>query len=677
MNISEPFVRRPVATSLLMGGILLLGIVAWPLLPVAPLPQVDFPTIVVTAQLPGASPETMASSVATPLEYQFAQIPGLAQMTSTSVLGTAQITLQFGLDRSINGAAQDIQSAIDAAGGQLPKNLPSPPSYKKVNPADSPILILAVHSDVLPLTAVDDYCENVIAQRLSQISGVASVTLGGQQKPAVRVQVDPAKIAALGIQLEDVAGVISQATVNAPKGSINGDLHSFAIYDNDQLLKAEPWNDVVVAYKNGAPVRIRDIGNAVDAPENNQMLGWQNNKDGILLLVFKQAGANVIDVVASVKSLLPHVLLAVPPSIKVDLVVDRTTTIKASVHDVEFTLLLSIALVVLVIFLFLRTAWATIIPGVTVPLSLLGTAALMYAVGYSLDNLSLMALTIAVGFVVDDAIVMLENIYRYIEEGLSPMEATLKGSREIGFTILTISISLVAVFIPLLLMGGIVGRLFREFAVTVTMTIAVSAFVALTLSPTMCALFLRNEKQVQHGRLYLAIESGFDRMLALYTRGLDFVLRHQRITLLTFVATVALTVVLYILIPKGFFPQQDTGIIVGLSDAPQDISFEEMVRRERLLTDVLARDPGVQSWATAIGGQRSINNGFVAISLKPRDQRSETADQVIARLRREISHVPGATIFLQAAQDLNVGGRLARTQYQYTLQDADLNELTE
>jgi HAE1 family hydrophobic/amphiphilic exporter-1 len=677
MNISEPFVRRPVATSLLMGGILLLGIVAWPLLPVAPLPQVDFPTIVVTAQLPGASPETMASSVATPLEYQFAQIPGLSQMTSTSVLGTAQITLQFGLDRSINGAAQDIQSAIDAAGGQLPKNLPSPPSYKKVNPADSPILILAVHSDVLPLTAVDDYCENVIAQRLSQISGVASVTLGGQQKPAVRVQVDPAKIAALGIQLEDLAGVISQATVNAPKGSINGDLHSFAIYDNDQLLTAEPWNDVVVAYKNGAPVRIHDIGIAVDAPENNQMLGWQNNKDGILLLVFKQAGANVIDVVASVKSLLPHVLLAVPPSIKVDLVVDRTTTIKASVHDVEFTLVLTIALVVMVIFLFLRTAWATIIPGVTVPLSLLGTAALMYAVGYSLDNLSLMALTIAVGFVVDDAIVMLENIYRHIEHGLSPMEATLRGSREIGFTILTISISLVAVFIPLLLMGGIVGRLFREFAVTVTMAIAVSAFVALTLSPTMCALFLRNEKQVQHGRFYLAIEAGFDRMLALYTRGLDFVLRHQRVTLITFVATVALTVVLYILIPKGFFPQQDTGIILGLSDAPQDISFGEMVRREHLLTDVLARDPGVQSWATAIGGSRSINNGFVAISLKPRDQRSETADQIIARLRGEIARVPGATIFLQAAQDLNVGGRLARTQYQYTLQDADLNELNE
>jgi hydrophobic/amphiphilic exporter-1 (mainly G- bacteria), HAE1 family len=677
MNISEPFVRRPVATSLLMGGILLIGIVAWPLLPVAPLPQVDFPTIVVTGQLPGASPETMASSVATPLEYQFAQIPGLSQMTSTSVLGTAQITLQFGLDRNINGAAQDIQSAIDAAGGQLPKNLPSPPSYKKVNPADSPILILAVHSDVLPLTVVDDYCENVIAQRLSQIPGIAQVSIGGQQKPAVRVQVDPAKIAALGIQLEDVAGVINEATVNAPKGSINGNLHSFAIYDNDQLLKAAPWNDVVVAYKNGAPVRIRDIGVAVDAAENNQLLGWQNNKSGILLMIFKQAGANVIDAATNVENLLPTVLRSVPPSIKVNKVVDRTTTIKASVHDVEFTLVLTIALVVMVIFLFLRTAWATIIPGVTVPLSLLGTAALMYVVGYSLDNLSLMALTIAVGFVVDDAIVMLENIYRHIEDGLSPMEATLKGSREIGFTILSISISLVAVFIPLLLMGGIVGRLFREFAVTVTMTIAVSAFVALTLSPTMCALFLRDEKHARHGRFYLAIEAAFDRMLALYTRGLDFVLRHQRVTLLTFVATVALTVVLYVLIPKGFFPQQDTGILIGLSDAPEDISFDEMVRREHQLTDVLARDPDIESWATAIGGQRSINNGFVAIGLKPRDQRPDSADQIIARLRGEVAHVPGATLFLQAAQDLNVGGRLARTQYQYTLQDADLDELND
>src|ERR1700682_978176 len=420
MSISAPFVRRPIATSLLMGGIFLVGLVVYPLLPVAPLPQVDFPTISVGASLPGASPETMASSVATPLETQFAQISGLTQMTSTNALGSTSITLQFDLNRNIDAAAQDVQTGIDAAGGQLPKNLPTPPTYKKVNPADSPILILAVHSDVLPVTTVDDYAENILAQQISQTPGVAQVAIGGQQKPAVRVQVDPTKLAALGLQMEDVAGVITAATVDAPKGSINGPKRSMTIYDNDQLLKAAPWNDVVVAYKNGAPVRIRDIGVAVDAPENNQMLGWQNNKTGILLLVFKQAGANVIDVVASVKTLLPQVLLAVPPSIKVDQVVDRTTTIKASVHDVDFPLILTIALVVMVIFLFLRNAWATIIPGVTVPLALLGTAAMMYVLNYSLDNLSLMALTIAVGFVVDDAIVMLENIYRHIEEGLSP-----------------------------------------------------------------------------------------------------------------------------------------------------------------------------------------------------------------------------------------------------------------
>ena len=438
------------------------------------------------------------------------------------MLGTTQITIQFDLGRNIDGAAQDMQSAIDAAGGQLPKNLPSPPSYRKVNPADSPILVMSVHSDVLPLTEVDDYAENVLAQQISRIPGVSQVSLGGQQKPAVRVQVDPAKIAALGIQLEDIATVINAATVDSPKGSINGVRHSFAIYDNDQLLKAAPWNDVIVAYKNGAPVRIRDIGVAVDGPENNLAIAFQNGKNGIMMLVFKQAGANVIDTVESVNKLMPRALASVPPSIKVDTIVDRTTTIQASVHDVEFTLLLTIALVVMVIFLFLRNFWATVIPGVTVPLALLGTAALMYSVGYTLDNLSLMGLTIAVGFVVDDAIVMLENIYRHIEEGLSPMEAALKGSREIGFTILSISLSLVAVFIPLLLMGGIIGRLFREFAVTVTMTILVSAFVSLTLSPMMCSLFLRDERSVKHGRAYQVVERGFEWLLEHYTRGPGF-----------------------------------------------------------------------------------------------------------------------------------------------------------
>ena len=677
MNISKPFIERPVATTLLMAGIFLVGLVVFRFLPVAPLPQVDFPTILVTAQLPGASPEIMASSVAQPLETQFTQISGVSQMTSTSVLGSTQITLQFDLNRSIDAAGQDVQSAIDAAGGQLPKNLPAPPAYRKVNPADSAILILAVHSDVLPLTAVDDYAETVIAQQVSQLPGIAQVSVGGQQKPAIRVQIDPVKLAAVGLQLEDVASLITTATVDAPQGSITGKTQNFTIYDNDQILKAAPWNDVIVAYRNGSPIRIRDVGIAVDGPENNQVVGWQNGKPGVLLLIYKQPGANVIDAVDGVHKILPRVLNAVPPSLKVDQVIDRTTTIKASVDDVEFTLLITIVLVILVIFLFLRSFWATVIPGVTVPLTLFGTAAIMFVVGYSLDNLSLMALTIAVGFVVDDAIVMLENIYRHIEAGMSPRDAAFKGSEEIGFTIFSISISLVAVFIPLLLMSGIIGRLFREFAVTVTMTIALSAFVALTLSPMMGALFLRDEKHAQHGRFYNTLEKGFAWLLAQYTRGLDFVLRHQFPTLVVFAVTMVATVAMYIWVPKGFFPQQDTGIIAGLSDAPQDVSFIEMVRLQHALLDVVADDPDVASWGASVGGSRPLNNGFAIIGLKPRDQRSSTADQVITRLRSKLTAVPGATLFLQATQDLNVGGRLSRTQYQYTLQDSNLDELNE
>jgi HAE1 family hydrophobic/amphiphilic exporter-1 len=675
VNISRPFIERPVATTLLMAALLLMGLAAFPFLPVAPLPQIDFPTIVVTAQLPGASPEIMASSVAQPLETQFAQISGVSQMTSTSVLGTTQVTLQFNLDRNIDAAAQDVQSAIDAAGGQLPKNLPSPPSYRKVNPADSAILILSVHSEVMPVTAVDDYAETVIAQQLSQLPGIAQVTVGGQQKPAVRVQIDPLKLAAVGLQLEDVANLITTATVDSPSGAITGSHQNFTIYDNDQLLKAAPWNDVIIAYRNGAPIRIRDVGVAVDGPENTQVRGYQNGQLGILLLFYKQAGTNVIDAVNGVKAALPHVMTSVPPSLKVDQVVDRTTTIKASVKDVEFSLVLAIALVVLVIFLFLRSFWATAIPGVTVPLSLFGTAAVMYVIGYSLDNLSLMALTIAVGFVVDDAIVMLENIYRHIEEGMSPFDAAIKGSGEIGFTILSISISLVAVFIPLLLMSGIVGRLFREFAVTVTVTIAVSAVVALTLSPMMCALFLRDERHAEHGRFYMALERGFDWLIKHYTRGLDYVLKHQFATLITFIITVAIAVVMYVYIPKGFFPQQDTGIIAGLSDAPQDVSFDEMMTLQHRLMDVVAKDPGVESWAQFVGGGRPLNNGFVILGLKPREDRDATADQIIDRLRKKIATVAGGTLFLQAAQDLNVGGRLARTQYQFTLQDSNLEEI--
>ncbi len=647
----------------------------------APLPQIDFPTLQVSANLPGASPETMASSVAQPLEYQFSEIPGLAQMTSTSVLGSTSIALQFDLDRNIDAAAQDVEAAISAAGGQLPKNLPAPPTYKKVNPADPPIAMLAVHSDVLPMTTVDNYAENILAQQISQIPGVAQVNVGGQQKPAVRVQVDPAKMAALGIQLTDVASLINTATVDAPKGAINGPTHSYTIYDNDQLLKAAPWNDVVIAYRNGAPVRIRDIGVAVDGPENNQVTGWQWEKGwahstpGIVLLIMKQPGANIIDTVERVEQLLPKAMLSVPKSIQVDQIGDRTITIRASLKDVEFTLALTVCLVVMVIFLFLRNAWATIIPGVTVPLALLGTCALMYLLHFSLDNLSLMALTIAVGFVVDDAIVMLENIYRHMEAGLPPLQATLKGAREIGFTILSISISLVAVFIPLLLMGGIVGRLFREFAITVTMTIAVSAFVALTLSPTMAALFLRNEHGAQHGRFYRTVERFLEGMSNAYGRGLDFVMRHQRTTLYVFFGTMGLTVVLYILIPKGFFPQEDTSLLVGQSDAPQDISFDEAVRRQHMLTDVLEHDPDLGGYVAVAGGGRPVNNSMVFAALLPRDQRKADADQIIARLRRQIAKVPGATLFLQSRQDINVGGRPSRTQYQYTLEDTDLDEL--
>ena len=675
MNISTPFIKRPIATSLIMLGVLLVGAATYPFVPIAPLPQIDFPTISVSTSLPGASPETMASTVATPLEQQFAQIPGVSQMTSSSTLGSTQVTVQFDLDRSIDGAAQDVQSAINAAAGQLPKDLPSPPSYRKVNPADPPIVVYAIHSDVLPETTIDDYAENVLAQQFSQLAGVAQVVIGGQAKPAVRVQVNPAKLAALGLSLEDVAGAISTISVDAAKGSIDGATRNLTIYDNDQLTTAAPWNAAIVAYKNGAPVRIRDIGVAVDGPENSKVAAWGSGKRSILLIVYKQPGANVIDTVARIEAKLPQALLSVPSSIKVDKIVDRTTTIRASVQDVSYTMMLTIALVIMVIFLFLRNFWATVIPGVTVPLALIATVGLMYVVGYSFDNLSLMALTIAVGFVVDDAIVMMENIYRHIENGLGPLEAAIKGAGEIGFTIVSISVSLVAVFIPLLLMGGIVGRLFREFAVTVTMTIAVSALASLTLSPMMSSLFLRDDKHRQHGRLYRISEAFFDGALALYAKGLDTVLRHRRITLATFVLTVAAAGYLYVEVPKGFFPQQDTGSITGLTEAAQDVSFAEMTRLQQSVTDVISKDPDVASWGAAIGGSRTFNTGLLVMTLKPRGQRTASADEIIARLRPQLAKVKGIALFMQASQDLNVGGRLTRTQYQYTLQDADLDEL--
>jgi HAE1 family hydrophobic/amphiphilic exporter-1 len=659
-----------------MAGILFVGLVAYPLLPVAPLPQVDFPTIQITATLPGGSPETMASSVAQPLERQFAQIPGISQMTSTSYLGTAAVTIQFDLNRSIDGAANDVQGAINAASGQLPKSLPSPPTYRKVNPADSPILLLSATSDSLPITTVSDSVDAQLAQQISQISGVAQVTIGGQQKPSIRVQIDPAKLVVKGLSLEDVRTVLTNTTVDSPKGNIDGARTAYTIYSNDQLLDSKDWNDVIIAYRNGGPLRVRDIGKAVTGPEDAKQAAWANGKRGVFLVVYKQPGANVIDTVDKIKALLPRLVAGIPPAIKIEVISDRTQTIRAAVSDVQFTLLLTIALVVMVIFIFLRSFWATVIPTVTVPLALLGACALMWVFGYTLDNLSLMALTIAVGFVVDDAIVMLENITRYIEEGEKPLAAAFKGSSEIGFTIVSISVSLVAVLIPLLLMGGIIGRLFREFAVTLTMTIFVSMVVSLTLTPMMASRFLRAHSETKHGKLYDWSERAFDAMLHAYESALDVAMNWRRTTLLIFFATLGLSVYLFVVIPKGFFPQQDVGLISGTSEAAQDISFAAMKDRQEALGKIVQADPDVASVAMAIGGSgRAGNNGNVFITLKPRDERTASAQQIIARLRPKLEKVEGARLFMQAAQDVRLGGRPTRTQFEFTLQDADLDEL--
>jgi hydrophobic/amphiphilic exporter-1 (mainly G- bacteria), HAE1 family len=677
-GISAPFIRHPIATSLLMIAILFVGIVAYPRLPVAPLPQVDFPTIQVSVQYPGASPDTMATAVAQPLETQFAQIPGVSQMTSTSSLGSTAITLQFDLDRNIDAAANDVQAAINAAGGQLPKNLPSPPTYRKVNPADSPILLLGATSDTLPLTEVDDNVETKLAQQISQVPGVAQVLIGGQQKPAIRIQLDPAKLVAKGLSLEDVRTPLSVATVDSPKGTLDGKSRSFTIYTNDQLTQSKDWNDVIVAYRNGGALRVRDIGQAVSGPQDNKQAAWADGKRGIFLVIFKQPGANVIETVDKIMAELPRLKAAMPPAINIFTLSDRTQTIRAAVRDVQFTLLITIGLVVMVIFLFLRSLWATIIPSVTVPLALLGACALMWFAGYSLDNLSLMALTIAVGFVVDDAIVMLENITRYVEEGEEPFKAALKGSREIAFTIVSISVSLIAVLIPLLLMGGIIGRLFREFAITLSMTILVSAAVSLTLTPMMASRFLKLPKEAHHGRLYALSERGFAALLRAYERGLDLVLRHRFVTLLVFFATLALSVYLFAIIPKGFFPQQDTGLITGISEAAQDVSFADMMRHQEALGEVVLNDPAVAHVAMALGGSgNAANNGRMFITLKPRDERTASADQVIARLRPQLDKIEGARLFLQAAQDVRVGGRPSRTQFQFTMEGSDLAQLNE
>jgi hydrophobe/amphiphile efflux-1 (HAE1) family protein len=583
------------------------------------------------------------------------------------------VVLQFDLDRNIDAAAQDVQTAINAASGQLPKNLPNAPSYRKINPADVPILLMSVTSDTLPGTTVDNFADAVVSQQISRMPGVGIVNIAGEQKPAIRVQIDPAKLANMGLGLEDVRGAITSLTVDAPKGTLDGDLRNFTIYANDQLLAPGPWNEAVIAYRNGAPVRIKDIGQAVEAAENVKQVAWMNGKEGILLIVFKQPGANVIETVDRIKAALPTLRASMPPGVKLEILDDRTKTIRASVNDVEFTLCLTICLVVTVIFLFLRNLWATVIPGVTVPLALLGACGLMYLAGYSLDNLSLMALTIAVGFVVDDAIVMLENIHRHLEEGLTPLQAALKGSAEVGFTILSISISLVAVFIPILLMGGIVGRLMREFAMTVSMTIFVSLIVSLTLTPMMCARVLKDDHKAAHGKLYMMFEHMFDRLLDGYRRLLDIVLRHQRLTLASFVVTVAATIFLYIVIPKGFFPQQDTGMLYGQAETSQDSSYAAMVDRQLKINKILSEDPDIDNYSSYVGGQFNVARSF--IGLKPWSERKFNADQIIARLNKKVAEIPGVRFFMQSRQDVNLNAQLARTQYQFTLQDADLDEL--
>jgi len=680
MNVSEIFIRRPIATSLLMAAVILLGSLGYYLLPISALPSVDFPTIQVTTQLPGASPDVMVSSVTTPLEQQFGQISGLTSMNSVSSSGVSTITLQFTLERSIDSASQDVQAAINVATGVLPPNLPNPPVYNKVNPADAAILTLAITSDSLPIDQVNDYGDTLLAQKLSEVSGVGLVTIEGNQKPAVRVQIDPAATAAQGLSLEDVRTALTSANVDAPKGSFDGRQQSYAINANDQLLKAEEYRSIIIAYRNGAPIHLRDIGRVVDSVENTKLAGWYGTKPAVILDIQRQPGANIIQTVDRIKKLLPTLLSALPPSVHVSVLTDRTTTIRASVADVQFTLVLTVFLVVLVIFLFLRKLWATAIPSVALPLAIIGTFGVMELVGFSLDNLSLMALTIATGFVVDDAIVMIENIVRYIEAGDAPLEAALKGSKQIGFTVISLTFSLIAVFIPLLFMTGVVGRLFREFAITLSVSVIVSAFVSLTLTPMMCSRLLRPETEEHHGRLYAWSERFFDGMLAKYDRGLKWVLAHQPFTLAVAIATLVLTVVMYVVIPKGLLPQQDTGLIIGVTDAAQNVSFKAMVARQQAVADRVLLDPDVASISSFVGAgtiNPTLNTGRISINLKPREKRKASASEIIRRLRAETSDVQGITLYMQAVQDLQIDSRMSRTQYQYILEDADPAELAE
>jgi len=660
-----------------MIGMLLIGIVAYRQLPVSALPEVDYPTIQVMTFYPGADPVVMASSVTSPLERQFGQVPGLSQMTSTSSFGSSIITLQFSLDQDIDVAEQEVQASINAATTYLPADLPNPPIYSKVNPADAPILTLALTSDTLPLSSVEDLADTALAQKISQLPGVGLVSISGGQKPAVRIQANPTSLASYGLSLEDLRTAVSQANVDQAKGVLDGPRQQYTIGANDQLLAGAQYRPIVVAYRNGAPVRLSDVATVVDGTENVQQAAWMNRVPAVIVNIQRQPGANIISVVDRIKKLLPMLQSSLPPAVKVSILTDRTVTIRASVQDVQFELMLTVGLVVLVIFLFLRNVYATIIPSVAVPLSIVGTFAVMYLLGYSLNNLSLMALTISTGFVVDDAIVMIENISRFLEEGDSPLEAALKGSGQIGFTIVSLTVSLIAVLIPLLFMGDIVGRLFREFAVTLAVTILVSAVVSLTLTPMMCAKLLRPPSG-KHSRFYELSENFYNRVIALYGRTLKFVLRFQTTTLLVTAGTLVLTLFLYVVVPKGFFPVQDTGVILGISEAPQSISFDALKERQQELTRVILKDPAVESLSSFIGVDGTNvtpNSGRIQINLKPRDQRSASASEIIRRLAPRLAQVQGITLYMQPVQDLTVEDRVSRTQFQYSMEDTDAQEL--
>jgi hydrophobe/amphiphile efflux-1 (HAE1) family protein len=678
MSISEPFIRRPIATSLLMLGVLVFGVGAYNLLPVAAVPNVDFPTIAVTAQYPGADPSTMASAVATPLETQFTAIPALSQMTSWSGVGVTSITLQFDLRRNIDAAASDVQQAINAASGVLPQNMPTPPTYRKVNPADFAILIYAVHSDALPPYKVDDYAQNVLADQLSTQPGVGQVFVFGSKPYAARVQVNPAALAAHGIGLEDVRSALVNATVNNPKGEIEGEHQAIALDTNDQLFNAAQYGNVIIAYRNGAPVRIKDVGDVVNSVQNTRVLSWFGAQRAEGIAIEKAPGANTIDVVDQIKALMPKLEQSLPPSVHVDLMSDRSQTTRASVRDVQFTMMLTIGLVIIVIFLFLRTLWATVIPSLAVPLSLLTTFGVMYVGGYSIDNISLMGLTISVGFIVDDAIVMIENIVRYIEQGMAPFEAALKGAGQIGFTIISITFSLIAVFIPLFFMGGIIGRLFREFAIVVSVAVVASAIISLTLTPVLCSLFLKQEGLHPKGRFNRGCERVFQAALRGYDRGLNFIFRHQRSALIATLLLMVATGYLYVIMPKGFFPQQDTGFIFGELDVREDASLAQTDKIRRQVVDIVLHDPGVQgvfSYDGATPYNPAENTARIFWGLKPYEDRDATAEQIIQRLRKKVAGIEGAKFFMQVPQNITVGGRLSRTQYQYTLTDTNNEEL--